>query len=71
MFDLLLRARANHLFKARSANRDAEADFSRTASVFLSIENALKIAEAEHSGLDTRMQRRLGARRDLAWQCHR
>src|SRR6266481_3482907 len=56
MFDLLLRARVNHLFKARSANRDAEADFSRTASVFLSIENALKIAEAEHSGLDTRMQ---------------
>jgi hypothetical protein len=56
MFDLLLQARVNHLFKARSANRDAEADFSRTASVFLSIENALKIAEAEHSGLDTRMQ---------------
>ena len=56
MFDLSLRARVNHLFKARSADRDAEADFSRTESVFLSIEKALKIAEAEHSGLDTRMQ---------------
>jgi hypothetical protein len=56
MFDLLLRARVNHLFKARSTDRDAEADFSRTASVFVSIENALKIAEAEHSGLDNRMQ---------------
>ena len=56
MFDLSLRARVNHLFKARSADRDAEADFSRTESVFLSIEKALKITEAEHSGLDTRMQ---------------
>ena len=56
MFDLLLRVRVNHLFKARSADRDAEADFSRTESVFLSIEKALKIAEAEHSGLATRMQ---------------
>ena len=56
MFDLFLRARVNHLFEARSADRDAEADFSRTESVFLSIEKALKIAEAEHSGLATRMQ---------------
>jgi hypothetical protein len=56
MFHLFLRARVNNLFKARSADRDAEADFSRTESVFLSIEKALKIAEAEHSGLDTRMQ---------------
>jgi hypothetical protein len=56
MFDLFLRARVNHFFKARSANRDAEADFSRTESVFLSIENALKIAGAEHSGLAARMQ---------------
>jgi len=56
MFDLFLLARVNHLFKARTADRDAEADFSRTESVFLSIEKALKIAEAEHSGLDTRMQ---------------
>jgi len=56
MFDLSLRARVNHLFKARSADRDAEAEFSRTESVFLSIEKALKITEAEHSGLDTRMQ---------------
>src|SRR5450432_63894 len=56
MFDLFLRARVNHLFKARSPGRDAEADFSRTESVFLSIEKALNIAEAEHSGLATRMQ---------------
>jgi hypothetical protein len=56
MFDLFLRARVNHLFNARSAKRDAEADFSRTESVFRSIEKALKIAEAEHSGLNARMQ---------------
>ena len=56
MFDLFLRARMNHLFKARSPGRDAEADFSRTDAVFLSIEKALNIAEAEHSGLATRMQ---------------
>lgn len=56
MFDLFSRARVNHLFRARSANRDAEADFSRTEPVFLSIEKALNIAEAEHSGLNTRMQ---------------
>jgi hypothetical protein len=56
MFDLFSRARANHLFKARSASRDAEADFLRTKSVFLSIEEALKVAEAEYSGLNARVQ---------------
>jgi hypothetical protein len=56
MLDLFSRARLNGLFKARSANRDAEADYSRTASVLWSIEEALKIAEAEHSGLKMRVQ---------------
>jgi hypothetical protein len=56
MFNLFLRARANHLFRTRSASRDAEADFSRTKSVLLSIEEALKVAETEHSGLNTRVQ---------------
>jgi hypothetical protein len=41
MFQLFLRARVNHYFKARSAGRDAETDHARAASVFRSIENAL------------------------------
>ena len=56
MLDLFFRSHLNGLFKARSANRDAEADYLRTASVLQSIEEALKIAEAEHSGLSTRVQ---------------
>ncbi len=56
MLDLLLRARVNGLFKARSARRDAEADYSRTDLVFRSIEHALEVAEAEHSGLNARVQ---------------
>jgi hypothetical protein len=56
MFDLSLRTRVNSLFKARSANRDAEADYSRTESVYRTIEEALKTAEAEHFGLIARVQ---------------
>jgi hypothetical protein len=51
-----LRARVDGLFKARSADRDAEADNSRTELVLRSIEEALKRAELEHSGLNTRVQ---------------
>ena len=56
MFDLFSRARANGFFKARSASRDAEADYSRAELVFRSIEEALRVAEAEHFGLNTRVQ---------------
>ena len=56
MFNLFSRARENGLFRARSANRDTEADYSRVKSVLQSIEEALKVAEAEHSGLNARLQ---------------
>ena len=56
MLDLFLRARGNGFFRARSASRDAETDYSRVESVFRSIEQALQVAEAEHSGLDARVQ---------------
>jgi hypothetical protein len=56
MFALSLRARVNRSFKARSPSRDAEADYLRVELVFRSIEEALKVAEAEYSGLNTRMQ---------------
>ncbi|MGZ5876169.1 MAG: hypothetical protein ACXWKP_29220 [Bradyrhizobium sp.] len=56
MFNLFFRARESRLFRARSASRDAEADYSRVQSVLRSIEEALKVAEAEHSGLNARLQ---------------
>ena len=56
MLELLLRVRGNGFFRARSASRDAETDYSRVESVFRSIEQALEVADAEHSGLDARVQ---------------
>jgi hypothetical protein len=56
MFNLFSRARENGLFRARSVSRDTEADYSRVKSVLGSIEEALKVAEAEHSGLNARLQ---------------
>ena len=56
MFDLFTRAPMGRLFRTRSANRDAETDYSRIAPVFRSIEDALKAAEAEHVGLSERVQ---------------
>ena len=56
MFNLIFRARENRLFRARSASRDADADYARVKSVLQSIEEALKVAEAEHSGLNARLQ---------------
>ena len=47
---------ANSFFKTRSADRDTETDYSRVEPIFRSIGQALKAAEAEHSGLDDRMQ---------------
>ena len=65
MFNLFLRARAhNYLqdrlghraFKTRSADRDAETDRSRVNSIVEAIENALKAAEQEQSGLSRRVE---------------
>ena len=56
MFDLLLRTRVNGLFRARSSSRDAEADSSRVELVSRSIDEALEIAEAEHFGLNMRVE---------------
>jgi hypothetical protein len=56
MFEHSVKAWANSIFKARSADRDAETDYSRVEPIFRSIGQAQKAAEAEHSGLDNRMQ---------------
>jgi hypothetical protein len=56
MLNLSLRARMNGHFRARSVNRDAKADYSRTESVYRTIEEALKNTEAEHFGLTARVQ---------------
>jgi hypothetical protein len=64
MFQLFLRARAHKLrkraasgdFRARSADRDAEADHARVNSVILTIESALASAEAEQVGLGRRVE---------------
>ncbi len=65
MFQLFLRARAhnyfksrlaNQDFKARSADRDAETDRSRVASLIAAIESALSSAENEQSGLNRRVE---------------
>jgi hypothetical protein len=65
MFQLFLRARAhNYLksrrtgqdFKARSIERDAETDRLRVTSVVEAIENALRAAEQEQSGLNRRVE---------------
>jgi hypothetical protein len=55
MFQLLLKARVNNYFKARSAGRDTETDHARAASVFRSIEDALNGAKAEQAGLKSRI----------------
>jgi hypothetical protein len=65
MFQLFLRARAhklfgdraaNHAFKARSADRDADTDRLRVESIISAIEAALAAAEAEQSGLARRVE---------------
>jgi hypothetical protein len=64
MFQLFLRARANDYvkgrrsdegFRARSAERDAETDRLRVASILASIEAALQAAENEQAGLSRRV----------------
>jgi hypothetical protein len=63
MFQLLWRPRGhkrtsqgNREFRARSSDRDAETDRSRVNSILESIENALRAAEQERSGLDRRVE---------------
>ncbi len=65
MFQLFLRARAHNLFrgrrddrkfKTRSADRDAETDRSRIASILRALEGALHDAEQEQSGLKQRVE---------------
>jgi len=56
MFGPSIKSWANSVFKTRSTDRDSETDYSRIEPVFRSIVQALRAAEAEHSGLDNRMQ---------------
>jgi hypothetical protein len=65
MFQLFLRTRAHNYFKgrlgdqefrARSAARDAETDRSRVNPVLDAIDNALRTAEQEQSGLSRRVE---------------
>lgn len=64
MFQLFLRARAHNLlndrrsdkrFRARSAERDADTDQLRIASIMTAIETALQEAEREQAGLNRRV----------------
>jgi hypothetical protein len=55
LFQFLLKTRANHSFKARSADRDKETDHARAESVFRSIADALDGAKAEQAGLKARI----------------
>lgn len=65
MFQLFSRARAhNYLggrpgdrdFKVRSAERDAETDRSRVSSILEAIEEAIRKAEQEQTGLNRRVE---------------
>ncbi len=65
MFQLFLRARAQNylktrlgdqVFRARSADRDAETDRTRVRSIMEAIEQALHAAEQEQSGLNRRVE---------------
>src|SRR5207302_909967 len=55
MLQVLLRARANNYFKARSPARDSDTDHTRAASILRSIEHELEDANAEHAGLTSRI----------------
>jgi hypothetical protein len=65
MFQIFLRARMHnylkgrageHVFKARSADRDAETDRARVSSILQAVENALDEAQREQSGLSRRVE---------------
>jgi hypothetical protein len=64
MFQLFLRARVHNFimarlgeegFRARSPERDAEADMLRIGSIMTAIETALQAAEKEQAGLSRRV----------------
>jgi hypothetical protein len=55
MFPMLFGARESNRFKARSANRDAEIDLGRAASVLRAVVHALEETRAEHTGLRSRI----------------
>ncbi|HEY0327605.1 MAG TPA: hypothetical protein VGC77_00770 [Rhodopseudomonas sp.] len=55
MLQFLLRTRAGNPFRARSAARDVETDTARIASIALSIDEAIRAAEAENEGLNRRL----------------
>ncbi|MGY4606937.1 putative nucleic acid-binding Zn-ribbon protein [Bradyrhizobium sp. USDA 4474] len=65
MFQLFLRARTNTFlrdrfrgdsrFRARSPERDAKTDQSRIEAIMIAIEDALRAAEREQSGLNRRV----------------
>ena len=55
MLQMLLRARANDYFKARSSARDRDTDCARAASIFRSIEHELEEVCAERAGLTSRI----------------
>jgi len=55
VFEVIRQSWANSPFAARSATRDTETDQTRLQSVARAIEQALKSAEAEHSGLKARI----------------
>lgn len=65
MFQLFLRARAHNLlegkksFRARSAERDAETDRARIASIMTTIDSVLQAAENEQAGLNRRVEEAL------------
>lgn len=62
MFQLLLKARTSNplaqkkRFRARSAERDAETDRARVASIMTAIDGALQAAETEQAGLCSRVE---------------
>jgi hypothetical protein len=55
MFQRFLGDRNGRKFKARSADRDAETDLARLTSIFDSIDDVIRSAEAELSGLTRRV----------------
>jgi hypothetical protein len=55
MFERFLGDRSGRKFKARSSDRDAETDLARLTSIFDSIDEVIRSAEAEQSGLTRRV----------------
>ena len=55
MFQRFLGDRNGKKFKARSTDRDAETDLARLTSIFDSIDEVIRSAEAELSGLTRRV----------------